>query len=144
MWDAQAAVASSELARHGTRLTSTRPVLFGTHLFLSGPASECSSLESESAKLSELESGFWREYEEYALQLQQLTDEQAHVKNQIKNASDTLDRSVPVGEKWRGSGIEAWEEGRQCGCGCSRALLRLLHSRAPSLSPFVPFASGAA
>ena len=56
-------------------------------------SSECSSLESESAKLSELESGFWREYEEYALQLQQLTDEQAHVKNQIKNASETLDRS---------------------------------------------------
>ena len=53
---------------------------------------EYGALTAESQRLSELESGFWREYEEYALSLAQLTAEQNHLRSQIRTASDTLDR----------------------------------------------------
>lgn len=53
---------------------------------------EYALLDHESSKLSEYEAAFWREYEEYALQLAQVTEDQAYIKSQIKCAGDALDR----------------------------------------------------
>lgn len=49
-------------------------------------------MDDESARLNDLEGAFWREYEGYTLDLLQLTEQQTHVKQQIRHASDALDR----------------------------------------------------
>jgi beclin 1 len=54
--------------------------------------SEYESLEAESSKLSDYESQFWREYDDYARQLAQVTEEQSHMKTQIANANAALER----------------------------------------------------
>jgi len=53
---------------------------------------EYSNLDSESIRLSELESAFWKEYEEYSLALRNVTEEQNEVNNQIKQAQTQLER----------------------------------------------------
>jgi len=51
-----------------------------------------SSLGDESARLSTLESAFWQEYSAYTLSASQLVDEQNFVQEQIRHASEALER----------------------------------------------------
>ncbi len=69
-------------------------LLFACIFFLLSlaPLAEVSSLESESARLSSLESSFWHEYSAYSLSSSELVEEQSCIQDLIRSSAESLDR----------------------------------------------------